>query len=204
MDVRTSVTMCAAPGEFMTTAHGQSDRGLFAASVRNRISISSRYPIRIRPSACGAPYDQMFRREDMQPPATFPQNPLPDWAEKMPYRRPQAGARGQLGRSAPPRHFSGTQSTIPWHGEVYRRQRGTNFSRALRTTGHARKIRLILFQSDHGPVHGRTGIYFKNGLYETAHRVACMLRWPARIRPGTVMRECVANVDLLPTLAGPF
>jgi arylsulfatase A-like enzyme len=36
--------------------------------------------------------------------------------------------------------------------------------------------------------------------YEGGIRTACIVRWPGRFQPGTVCREPVANIDLLPMI----
>ncbi|QDU23909.1 arylsulfatase [Urbifossiella limnaea] len=41
----------------------------------------------------------------------------------------------------------------------------------------------------------------KNSNWEGAYRVPCMVRWPGRIRPGSVSNEMVAHLDWLPTFA---
>ena len=40
----------------------------------------------------------------------------------------------------------------------------------------------------------------KNSNWEGAYRVPCMVRWPGKIKPGTVSNEIVAHHDWLPTL----
>ena len=42
----------------------------------------------------------------------------------------------------------------------------------------------------------------KNSNWEGAYRVPCMVRWPGKIKPGTVSNEIVSHLDWLPTLAG--
>ena len=41
----------------------------------------------------------------------------------------------------------------------------------------------------------------KNSNWEGAYRVPCMVRWPDKIKPGTVSNEIVSHLDWLPTLA---
>jgi arylsulfatase A-like enzyme len=46
-----------------------------------------------------------------------------------------------------------------------------------------------------GPYRGGKGSYYEGGI-----RVACLMRWPAKIKPGSVVDEPVHVVDLYPTL----
>jgi arylsulfatase A-like enzyme len=41
----------------------------------------------------------------------------------------------------------------------------------------------------------------KNSNWEGAYRVPCMVRWPGKIKPGTISNQMVAHHDWLPTLA---
>ena len=42
----------------------------------------------------------------------------------------------------------------------------------------------------------------KNSNWEGAYRVPAMVRWPGKIKPGSVSNEIVSHLDWLPTLAG--
>ncbi|MFP6764269.1 MAG: sulfatase-like hydrolase/transferase [Planctomycetaceae bacterium] len=37
-------------------------------------------------------------------------------------------------------------------------------------------------------------------VYEGGIRTACVIRWPGKVKPGTVCHELVANIDILPTI----
>jgi arylsulfatase A-like enzyme len=41
----------------------------------------------------------------------------------------------------------------------------------------------------------------KNSNWEGAYRVPCMVRWPGKIKPGTISNQMVSHLDWLPTLA---
>jgi arylsulfatase len=41
----------------------------------------------------------------------------------------------------------------------------------------------------------------KNTNWEGAYRVPCMVRWPGKIKPGTISNEMISHLDWLPTLA---
>ena len=70
-----------------------------------------------------------------------------------------------------------------------------------------------MFTSDNGPLWGRFGgtdsEFFnsaaglraaKGSLYEAGIRVPLVVRWPGKIKPGTVTDHIAANYDVLPTL----
>jgi arylsulfatase A-like enzyme len=53
---------------------------------------------------------------------------------------------------------------------------------------------IILVSSDNGYQRG------KNSCYEAGTRVPCILRWPGRIKAGTVSSQLASNVDIAPTV----
>ena len=71
-----------------------------------------------------------------------------------------------------------------------------------------RENTFVFFTSDNGPArtgfhpHGETdGLRDKKGsVYEGGIRVPGLMRWPGKIKPGTVQRTPVSGVDLLPTI----
>ena len=58
----------------------------------------------------------------------------------------------------------------------------------------------IMLSSDHGFFLGEHTFYDKRLMYEPSIRVPMLVRWPGHIRPGTVRREMVLNVDAPVTL----
>lgn len=59
---------------------------------------------------------------------------------------------------------------------------------------------IFIFTSDHGEMFGAQGRMKKNTFYEEAARVPFLMRWPKKIKPGTVTDCCFCNVDFMPTL----
>jgi N-acetylglucosamine-6-sulfatase len=60
---------------------------------------------------------------------------------------------------------------------------------------------LIVFTSDEGYFYGEHGLSEERRLaYEESIRIPLYMRWPARIKPGSVVTEEVLNIDLAPTL----
>jgi arylsulfatase A-like enzyme len=61
---------------------------------------------------------------------------------------------------------------------------------------------IVVFTSDHGEYMGEHGLMGKNTIYETAHRVPFLIRWPEKITSGSVVDRVVASVDFQKTLLG--
>jgi len=67
----------------------------------------------------------------------------------------------------------------------------------------------IVYTSDNGPWlskkhHGGSALPLRAGkgtTYEGGMREPCVMRWPARIRPGQVCQQVASTIDLLPTFA---
>jgi arylsulfatase A-like enzyme len=59
---------------------------------------------------------------------------------------------------------------------------------------------VVLYTSDNGFFLGEHGMYDKRLMYEPSIRVPMLLRYPARVKPGTVETRMVTNVDVGPTL----
>ena len=79
---------------------------------------------------------------------------------------------------------------------------------ALRVHGLDRRT-IVFFLSDNGPWlnfgnHGGSAGPLREGKgteWEGGVRVPCVVRWPGRIRPGTVCPDMAASMDILPTVA---
>jgi arylsulfatase A len=80
--------------------------------------------------------------------------------------------------------------------------------RTLREAGLDRRT-LVVFLSDNGPWlnfgdHAGLAGPLREGKgteWEGGVRVPCLMRWPGRIRAGTVCREMASSMDILPTVA---
>ncbi|MEO6983440.1 MAG: sulfatase-like hydrolase/transferase [Edaphobacter sp.] len=158
------------------------------------------YPDPHPPFSVSEPYASMFAPSSMKLPETFYQKDQPVWAEQQ---LQEILKREQVtGRDDPRRVKIFQKSKAEYLGEV--KCIDDQVGRILKTLRESGQLddTLIIFASDHGEYMGEHGLYFKNNLYEAAHHVGMLMRWPAGIRPGTDVEDCVANVDLLPTLAG--
>jgi arylsulfatase A-like enzyme len=59
---------------------------------------------------------------------------------------------------------------------------------------------LIIFTSDHGEMLGAHGMREKNIFYEESVHIPLLIRFPGRIKPGTVVEEPVSQIDLFATI----
>jgi N-acetylglucosamine-6-sulfatase len=59
---------------------------------------------------------------------------------------------------------------------------------------------LLVYMGDNGFQFGEHGIIDKRTAYEASMRVPLILHCPELIKPGTVVKEVVANIDIAPTL----
>jgi arylsulfatase A-like enzyme len=68
----------------------------------------------------------------------------------------------------------------------------------LDRTGLARNT-MVIYTSDQGFFLGDHGLYDKRFMYEESIRMPFLVRWPARIKPGTRIEALALNVDFAPT-----
>ncbi len=59
---------------------------------------------------------------------------------------------------------------------------------------------LVIFTSDHGEMLGDHGMHSKVIFYEGSVHVPLLMRFPGRIKPGTVVDEPVSTMDVAPTI----
>jgi len=59
---------------------------------------------------------------------------------------------------------------------------------------------LVVFVSDHGEMLGDHGMHSKMIFYEGSVHVPFLMRFPGRIKPGTVVEEPVSTMDVFPTI----
>lgn len=140
-----------------------------------------------------APYDTMYKPEDMIVPESFNQEIIPDWAEErrqtnFPLDMPDREERLRIDLA----QYCGEVKCIDDNvGKIMD---------CLKEKGIYDDT-VIIFTSDHGEYLGEHGgLGRKNCLYETAHRIPMIIRWPERIQAGTLVDQVVTNVDFQPTL----
>ena len=61
---------------------------------------------------------------------------------------------------------------------------------------------IVVFTSDHGDLRGEHGRQNKGVPYEGSSRIPFIIRWPEKIKSGTVVNEVLDCTDFLPTILG--
>jgi len=190
----------AAPGEYFTEWLTDKAIEFIERPRQSPFFYVLSFPDPHPPFAVEEPYTSMFPPASMKLPETFHQKDLPKWAEQM--RQDDLKREGVTREDDPRREAIFRSRKAEYLGMV--KCVDDNVGRILQTLRERNLLEdtLIIFTSDHGEYMGEHGIYFKNALYEPAHHVGMVMCWPGHIAPGTNINQCVANVDMLPTLAG--
>ena len=58
---------------------------------------------------------------------------------------------------------------------------------------------IVVYSSDQGWYLGEHGWYDKRWMYEESFRTPLLVRWPGKIKPGSVNRDFVMNLDFAQT-----
>ncbi|HET6453268.1 MAG TPA: sulfatase/phosphatase domain-containing protein, partial [Armatimonadota bacterium] len=58
---------------------------------------------------------------------------------------------------------------------------------------------VIVFAGDNGYLHGEHGQGDKRVMYEESIRIPMVMRYPKRVKPGTLVNQMALNIDLAPT-----
>jgi arylsulfatase A-like enzyme len=131
------------------------------------------------------PYDTQYNPADMPIPSTLKQKDLPRWAKRDKKIKDEAWLQKQLAQ------YCGEVKCID--DSVGR------MLDCLRETGQLDNT-IVVFTTDHGEYMGEHGLMHKNQIYETAYRLPFLIRWPEKIKSGTVVRNVVSTVDFQPTI----
>jgi arylsulfatase A-like enzyme len=135
------------------------------------------------PNTVRPPYDTMFDGMAFEDPRTMhkPDKGLPSWGQKQ--------ARTLNGKQMA-RYFGMVKCIDDNVGKILK---------ALEAAGVLEKT-IVVFTSDHGDLCGEHGRHNKGVPYEASARIPFVIRCPARIPAGTVVRQALSCVDVLPTL----
>jgi len=130
------------------------------------------------------PYMRMYDPEDMTVPNTFEESPTGG-------KRKRVNSRDSVKKNKA--HYCGLVKCID-----------DNVGRILASLKDKDILddSIIVFTTDHGDYMGEHGLYGKNQWYRTAYQIPFLVRWPKKIRAGTVVEQFVTNVDAQQTLLG--
>jgi len=137
------------------------------------------------PYTVRTPYSAMFDPKDLPLPATVNER------EGRPARPPALFKKFESRLRTRKAHYCGMVKCID--------------DAVGKIVAHLRKENLlddtiVVFTSDHGDYMGEHGLMGKNMLYETAHHIPLIIRWPRKIAPATVVEHIVTTVDFHPTI----
>jgi arylsulfatase A-like enzyme len=144
------------------------------------------------PMTPSEPFASMYDPSDMQPPTS-----ISDPMENSPYR--QANGRLEDTQYADPQkikymisnYYALVKEIDEWVGEIL------DLIDDLNLTDNT----MLIFTSDHGEMLGSHGMREKNNFYEESVRVPLLIRFPGRIKPGTVVDDKpVSHIDLFATI----
>ncbi len=145
-------------------------------------------PVDVRP-----PYDTLFEPSQMELPASFVDENLPDWAANLQRNSP-------FGTDKPNRADTLRRFLALYYGEVKLIDDAVGRILAKLEADGIMDNTIIVFTTDHGEYAGEHGLQGKNHIYETAYRIPMIIHWPAGIAPGTVVDQLVSTVDFQPTI----
>lgn len=63
-----------------------------------------------------------------------------------------------------------------------------------------RENTIVIYTSDQGFFLGEHNMFDKRFMYEESLRMPFLIRWPARIKPGSISKEMILNVDFAPMM----
>lgn len=148
----------------------------------------------------GPPHPPMVVQEpyfSMYPPETIPvPESITDSMKGSPYRARAASEKQQPFRNAEeiPKmrsiYYGMVREVDDWIGRILNK---------LDELGIADNT-LVVFASDHGEMLGDHGMHSKMVFYEGGAHVPLLIRFPGRIKPGTVIETPVSLMDVCPTI----
>jgi arylsulfatase A-like enzyme len=132
------------------------------------------------PDTVRAPYDTMYADMTFEKPRTYdrPQQGLPHWARAENCRYEQA------------KYFGMVRCIDDNVGKILRYLRE---NKLLDKT-------ITIFTSDHGDLRGEHHRHNKGVPMEASAKIPFVIRWPAKIRAGTIVKQALGTVDFMPTI----
>lgn len=137
------------------------------------------------------PYASMFKPEDMMPPKS-----ISDSMENSPYVN-ENGRKSMPEYSDPEKikymianYYALVKEIDEWVGRILDKLDKLGLSNNT----------MVIFTSDHGEMLGAHGMREKNVFYEESVHVPLVIKFPGRIKRGSVVKEPVSQIDLYATI----
>lgn len=141
------------------------------------------------PFSVRAPYDTMFDPAKMVVPGTFYDDHLPDWASADRYAFDNPNREQELRRDM-----------ALYYGMVKHIDDCLGRLLAYLDEKGLAENTVVVFTSDHGEFMGEHGLSEKNRVYETAHHVPMIIRWPRGLPAGRRVKKHTSLLDFQPTI----
>lgn len=132
------------------------------------------------PDTVRAPYDTMFDHQEYAQPRSGkkPDEGLPSWGQKEKSKYNQS------------KYYGMVKCIDDNVGKILK---------FLEEGGLLDKT-IVVFTADHGDLRGEHGRHNKGVPYEGSARIPFVIRWPAKIKRGTLVRPTLDCTDFLPTI----
>ncbi|MHC4872141.1 MAG: sulfatase-like hydrolase/transferase [Planctomycetota bacterium] len=140
-----------------------------------------------------APYDTMFKPEDMELPESFYDENIPSWADTP-------RAHGSYALDNPHRENNLRLIKSQYFGQV--KCIDDNVGKIIKSLEDKGVLddTVVVFTTDHGEYMGEHTIKGKDIIYETAYRIPLIIRYPEKIKAGVEVENFVSMVDLQQTI----
>lgn len=149
------------------------------------------------------PYDQMFSPDEMLIPDNFIQKDLPQWAVAFQerarhgyqYNRTEWPIDGVTDREVYLRRLMSQ-----WLGSIKHLDDCIGATLKTLEDNGVLDNTIIIYTTDHGDYMGRHGLSGKPAMYEDPFHLPLLVRYPKKIKAGTVVNKVASSVDFLPTV----
>jgi len=132
------------------------------------------------PDTVRPPYDTMFKHQKYSQPRSAKKSDkaLPSWGQKNNSKYNQSGYYGMV------------------------KCIDDNVGKILKFLEENSLLErtIVVFTSDHGDLRGEHARHNKGVPYEGSARIPFLIRWPAKIKPSTLVRQSLDCTDFLPTI----
>ncbi|MCF7850023.1 MAG: sulfatase-like hydrolase/transferase, partial [Kiritimatiellales bacterium] len=132
------------------------------------------------PDSVREPYASMYKDQEYTQPrsATKPNEGLPSWGKKQ----------------------SDNYSQSKYYGMVKCIDDNVGKIVACLEKNGLMEKTIVIFTNDHGDLRGEHGRQNKGVPYEGSAKIAFCMRWPEKIKAGTIINESLGCTDFLPTI----